>query len=166
MYVYNHTHPTSHLLINKQATALLYFIFSSTITALALPTKRSTDFVPLRSLGGVGAVLRNAAGSTQIYYQAADGSIWNYQTSAPFDEGGTTDFNAELIPSGEASLGTPIIAVTNNEFSEVSSLLFLKLSIPLFAFHLYLSNLYLKISFLHSGSSGSYLLCPDTNSLA
>jgi len=99
------------------ATVLLHLL-ASTTTALTLPTKRSTDFVPFHSLGGVGAVLRNSGGDTQLYYQATDGSIWAYETSAAFDAG-TTNFNNILIPAGEVLVGTPIIAVTNDDFTEI-----------------------------------------------
>jgi len=99
------------------ATVLLHLL-ASTTTALTLPTKRSTDFVPFHSLGGVDAILRNSGGDTQIYYQATDGSIWAYETSAAFDTG-TTKFNTPLIPAGEALVGTPIITVTNDDFTEI-----------------------------------------------
>jgi hypothetical protein len=73
------------------------------------------------------AAIQTLNGQTRLYYQKADGSLWQYALSGPFDTGivdvGFTD--TQITPADEVQKGTLITAVQlepldpNSNFLEV-----------------------------------------------
>lgn len=74
---------------------------------MAVPSEESIELVPVSPAGNVAA-LQDPTGNTRLYYQKADGSIWQIAMAGPFTTGvGFSD--VQLVPASEALLGTPII---------------------------------------------------------
>jgi hypothetical protein len=67
------------------------------------------------------AAVQITSGDSRLYYQKADGSIWQYAVNGPFDTGaGFAD--DQITPADEVLKGTPIVAVQRegSAFQEVN----------------------------------------------
>lgn len=73
-------------------------------------SERKAEVVPFTPLGAVAAI-QDQTGDTRIYYQKADGSIWQWCEKGTFTAGVPSTCNAMIIPANEVLPGTPL-AVT------------------------------------------------------
>jgi len=80
----------------------------------SVSTKRATDFLPLTTLGNVGAA-QTVSGLTTIVWQEQNGNISAIAVSGPSTTGITNETSARVVvPAVDALLGTPIVSVSSS----------------------------------------------------
>ena len=103
-----------------------YQLFFAVLAAVAVTSNAKSDFVPLTPVGNVAAVQSIVQdGDARLYYQQSNGAILQIAVTGPFTSGTSIseDIGYQIVPPGQAMLGTPIAACSidgaSTEYSEV-----------------------------------------------
>ena len=95
------------------------------LAAVTVTINAKTDYLPLTAVGNVAAVQSIVSNSdTRLYYQQANGAIMIVGVTGPFTSNNSSSGSpSQLVPPGQAMLGTPIAACSIDsgsiEFNEV-----------------------------------------------